>query len=89
MDMMSSMGVLILGLMACSENNKYDSSLQYLNPFPSLSYSPFLKDYHEDPIRPSPDICRALLDDIVVKGPKTTYDNELVLPGVCKYILSI
>jgi hypothetical protein len=34
-----------------------------------------------------PDVCRAFLDDIVVKGPKTTYEDKQELPGVRKYVL--
>jgi hypothetical protein len=33
-----------------------------------------------------PDICTAFLDDIVVKGPTTTYNNEESSPGVRRYV---
>lgn len=34
-----------------------------------------------------PSRCLPFLDDIGVKGPRTTYDNEEVMPGVRRYIL--
>lgn len=33
------------------------------------------------------DVCRPFLDDIAVKGPETTYNDEEILPGVRRYVL--
>lgn len=34
-----------------------------------------------------PTVCRPFMDDICVKGPTTTYDEEETLPGVRRYVL--
>ncbi|KAL9566939.1 hypothetical protein ACKAV7_008708 [Fusarium commune] len=34
-----------------------------------------------------PEVCRAFLDNICIRGPTTTYDEEEVAPGVRRYIL--
>jgi hypothetical protein len=34
-----------------------------------------------------PEICEPFLDDIGVKGPETTYNNEEIVPGVRRYML--
>ena len=34
-----------------------------------------------------PQTCWPFVDDVGVKGPYTTYDNEEVVLGICKYIL--
>ena len=34
-----------------------------------------------------PNVCRAFLDDIAVKGSRDRYNDEKVLPGVRRYIM--
>ncbi|RCI14035.1 hypothetical protein L249_8291, partial [Ophiocordyceps polyrhachis-furcata BCC 54312] len=33
-----------------------------------------------------PEVCNVFVDDIPVRGPETTYDNEEALPGIRRYI---
>lgn len=34
-----------------------------------------------------PEVCRPFLDDIAVRGPTSTFDNEEVTPGIRRYVL--